>query len=483
MAAIFITAVYLLALFFLALFGLHKLYLLYLFRKHRQDPVERPPDPAVWPEVVVQLPIYNERYVIERLLRSVTRLNYPRQRLHIQVLDDSDDATASMAAGLVTLFRKQGFRIDHIRRSRRIGFKAGALQNGLTSSSAGVIAIFDADFAPPPDFLKRTVPYLLQDGVGMVQTRWGHINREYSLLTRLQALLLDGHFVIEHFARNRSGRFFNFNGTAGIWRRAAIEEAGGWRHDTLTEDLDLSYRAQLAGWRFVYLPEVVTPAELPAEINAFKNQQHRWAKGSIQTGRKLLPRIFRSELPLLVKLEAAIHLTNNLAYLLMAIPSLFVIPMLLLQVDLAVGRPLFVYLFVFFSATLSVCLYYGQAIRIVYGGIWPHILLLPAMMALGIGLTVNNGLAALEALFGMDSPFIRTPKFRIEQHHQTWKGKRYKADRRLLFIVELFLGVYFSWGIVLFLCNGFWWSLPFLLLFQTGFLYTAIQSFYQGLKT
>ncbi|MFZ5571717.1 MAG: glycosyltransferase [Thermodesulfobacteriota bacterium] len=481
MSAILITTVYLMALSSLSLFGLHKMFLLYLFRRHLGEPVVRPKDPAEWPEVVVQLPVYNERYVLHRLVRAVTRLEYPKRKLHIQVLDDSDDATSRLAAKLVAHFRKQGFRFDHVRRPHRNGFKAGALQHGLGISTAGIVAIFDADFLPPPDFLKRTVPHLLEEGVGMVQTRWGHLNREYSLLTRLQAVLLDGHFVIEHFARHRSGRFFNFNGTAGVWRREAIEEAGGWQHDTLTEDLDLSYRAQLRGWRFVYLPEVVAPAELPAEINAFKNQQHRWAKGSIQTGRKLLPRIWRSALPFPVKLEATVHLTGNLSYLLMAVPSLFLIPVSLLEVEPAVNRPLFLYLVVFFMASFSVCLYYGQAIRMVSGGLWPQVLLLPAVMALGIGLTVNNGLAVLEALLGWDSPFIRTPKFRIEGRRHTWKGKRYRADRRLLFLAEFFLGIYFSWGLLLFLQNGFWWSLPFLLLFQAGFLYTAVQSFHQGM--
>ncbi|RMH87206.1 MAG: glycosyltransferase, partial [Calditrichaeota bacterium] len=326
-----ILALYLIALSTLGLFGIHKYFLLYTFRKYKKHPLPSPESPAEWPRVTVQLPIYNERYVVKRLLKAVANLDYPREKLHIQVLDDSTDDTVKLTARLVEMLRRKGFRIEHIRRPNRVGFKAGALAYGMDHSTSEYFAIFDADFVPQPDFLKQTIPYLLQPGIGMVQTRWGHINRNYSLLTRLQAILLDAHFIIEHLSRNRSGRFFNFNGTAGVWRRQAILDAGGWQHDTLTEDLDLSYRAQIAGWRFIFLPHVVAPAELPAEMNAYKTQQHRWAKGAVQTALKLIPSIWRSDYPFYIRLEAIIHLCNNFAYLLMAVPAVLLVPVVKVQ--------------------------------------------------------------------------------------------------------------------------------------------------------
>ena len=285
----------------LALYGVHRLVLVVLYARHRRRGAPRPPAPEEWPRVTVQLPLYNELYVARRLIDAVCRLDYPRDRLEIQVLDDSTDETAEIVRAEVARRRAAGFAIHHLRRAERTGFKAGALAAGLERTGGELIAVFDADFVPGPEFLKAAVPYFADPRVGMVQGRWEHLNRDYSLLTRVQALLLDGHFVIEHAARNRAGCFFNFNGTAGVWRRAAIAAAGGWRHDTLTEDLDLSYRAQLAGWRFVYLPDLSVPAELPVDVGGFKSQQYRWAKGSIQTARKLLGRVLAAPLPLRVK--------------------------------------------------------------------------------------------------------------------------------------------------------------------------------------
>nr|HQV33332.1 glycosyltransferase family 2 protein [Calditrichia bacterium] len=319
---------------------------------------------------------------------------------------------------------------------------------------------------------------LIQPGVGMVQTRWGHINREYSLLTKLQAILLDAHFIIEHVARNRSGRFFNFNGTAGVWRRQAIVDAGGWQHDTLTEDLDLSYRSQLAGWKFIYLPEVVSPAELPAEMNGYKNQQHRWAKGSVQTGLKLIPDIWQSDFPLFVRLEAVIHLTNNFAYLLMAIPAILLVPVVKIQMTMGEvpWKLVFVYLLIFFGATLSVILYYGLTIKEHYGKLWPHIMSLPLLMALGTGMSLNNGRAALEALIGYQSEFKRTPKFRIEGNKGTWRRKLYRPGKSIQSLFELIIAAYFSYGWYFFVSQEVYYAMPFFLLFIVGFFYTSLGS-------
>ena len=309
---------YLVVLVGLSLYGLHRFCIVYLFLKHRRNAPQPLSEFTSLPKVTVQLPLYNEYYVVERLLQAVSELDYPRDLLQIQVLDDSTDETQVLSQRRVEELREQGFNTELIHRVDRSGFKAGALERGLRSCEGEFILILDADFVPHPDILKQTIHYFTDARVGMIQTRWGHINRTYSLLTRVQAMFLDGHLVLEQTARSRSGRFFNFNGTAGVWRKSCIESSGGWQHDTLTEDLDLSYRAQMNGWRFVFLSDLVTPAELPVDINGFKSQQHRWTKGSIQTCKKLLPSIWRSRLPLTVKMEATAHLTSNFAYLLLA---------------------------------------------------------------------------------------------------------------------------------------------------------------------
>jgi cellulose synthase/poly-beta-1,6-N-acetylglucosamine synthase-like glycosyltransferase len=312
------TICYLSVLFGLSAYGVHRYFIIYLFLKNRK----REPKPVrhfeQLPKVTMQLPIFNEIYVVERLLRSVSELDYPRELLQIQVLDDSTDDTRQITSDCAAELRSRGFSVDLIQRVDRVGFKAGALAVGLEAAEGEFVCILDADFVPCPDLLKRTIHFFTDPKVGMIQTRWGHLNRGYSLLTRVQAMFLDGHLLLEQTARSRSGRFFNFNGTAGLWRRSCIQEAGGWQHDTLTEDLDLSYRAQLVGWKFVFLADVVTPAELPVDMNGFKSQQHRWTKGSIQTCKKLLPKIWRSQLPLPIKLEATGHLMSNFAYLLLA---------------------------------------------------------------------------------------------------------------------------------------------------------------------
>jgi cellulose synthase/poly-beta-1,6-N-acetylglucosamine synthase-like glycosyltransferase len=322
----------------------------------------------------------------------------------------------------------------------------------------------------------------MQDRIGVVQTRWGHANRYYSLLTRLQGIFLDAHFNIEHLARHRSGRFFNFNGTAGVWRKKAIEDAGGWQHDTLTEDLDLSYRAQLAGWKFIYLPDVVAPAELPAEMNAYKSQQHRWAKGSVQTALKLYSKIMKSDFPLFIRVEAIIHLSNNLAYLLMVIPAALLIPILKFQLELNWNWLVIVYFLTFITSTLSVLFYYATSVKAAMGKLWPDVLYLPFLMAIGIGLSLNNSRAALEALFGYQTEFKRTPKFMLEGRDGSWKQKRYKPKKGYQHIFEFLAAIYFILGLIYYLSYGFYVSLPFFLLFQFGFFYMAFLSF-KGQKT
>ncbi len=476
METIIVFALYFLALSILALFGLHKYFLLYIFRKYRKQDLPSPGEPNEWPEATVQLPIYNERYVVKRLLKAVVSLDYPKDKLHVQVLDDSSDSTAVLAERLVSVLQRKGYRIERITRESRVGFKAGALENGLNQCQSEYLAVFDADFVPQPDFLKKTIPHLMQPGIGMVQTRWGHINRNYSLLTRLQAIFLDAHFLIEHFARNRSGRFFNFNGTAGVWRRQAIIDAGGWQHDTLTEDLDLSYRAQLKGWKFIFLPEVVSPAELPVEMNAYKGQQHRWSKGSVQTALKLIPTIWRSDLPFYIRLEAIIHLGNNFAYLLMAAPALLMVLVVKFTAGSGLLWPVIVYLFMFFAATFSVIVYYAHAIKASVGKLWPHALYIPLVMALGIGLSVNNGRAALEALLGHKSDFKRTPKYRIESRRDNWRKKTYRAGGNYLPVLELMFACYFTYGLIYFVSQGYFLSMPFFLLFQFGFFYIGFST-------
>ncbi|MCC7431076.1 glycosyltransferase family 2 protein, partial [bacterium] len=307
---------YYFALTILGIFGLHRFYIIFLFLKHKNKIPKPLKKFQKLPLITIQLPIFNELYVVERLITATLKIDYPKNLLEIQVLDDSTDETSEIAEKLVSKFKKEGFNIVYLHRKNRVGFKAGALEEGKKIAKGEFLAIFDSDFVPTPEILKEAIHFFTDEKIGMIQTRWGHLNRDFSLLTKIQAILLDGHFVVEQTARNRSGSFFNFNGTAGIWRKTAIETSGGWQHDTLTEDLDLSYRAQLKGWKFIFLSEIITPAELPVDMNAFKSQQHRWAKGSIQTMKKLLPAILSSDLPFKVKFEAFFHLTNNVAYLL-----------------------------------------------------------------------------------------------------------------------------------------------------------------------
>jgi len=419
-------------------------------------------------------------YVVERLIDAVARIDYPRDLLEIQVLDDSTDETQGIARSRVAWLKEQGVDITYLHRENRQGFKAGALQEGLARARGELVAVFDADFVPARDFLRRSVHFFTDDRIGMVQVRWEHLNREYSHLTQAQAIFLDGHFVIEHTARNRSGRFFNFNGTAGVWRRATIEDAGGWQHDTLTEDLDLSYRAQLRGWQFVYLPEVVSPAEVPVEMNAFKSQQHRWAKGSIQTARKLLPRILRSGLPREVKLEAFFHLTANFTYPLMILLTVLMPVSMVIRFKHGWYEVLLLDLPFFWTATMSVVVFYTASQREIGMAWWKQVKYLPFIMALGIGMCVNQSKAVIEALVGYETGFTRTPKTGMQGRDRSWLQKKYRTLLTAQPLLELALGAYLTSAIGFALDKGVYFSLPFLLLFQWGFFYVGLVSLLQG---
>jgi cellulose synthase/poly-beta-1,6-N-acetylglucosamine synthase-like glycosyltransferase len=474
---------YFLVMTILAVYGIHRYALVYNYYKNRKRVAGPPPEISVWPRVTVQLPIYNEKYVIERLVEAIAAFDYPHDLLDIQVLDDSTDETQEVAADCVERYRQLGIPISYIHRDNREGFKAGALQEGLKSARGEFVAIFDADFIPPVDFLRRTVPYFVDEKLAMVQTRWSYINRHYSALTEVEAILLDGHFVIEHSSRFRTGLFFNFNGTAGIWRRIAIEDAGGWQHDTLTEDTDLSYRAQLRGWHFTYLPEIDCPSELPVEMNAFKSQQARWAKGLMQTAKKILPRVLRSDMPAAVKAEAVFHLTANISYPLMVFMSIILLPAMIVRFYQGWVQVLIIDLPLFLASTCSISSFYLAAERALYPKTWKRTFLyLPFVMAVGIGLSVRNAMAVIEAIAGVKSEFVRTPKYRVEAGAQgagAWAKKKYHKSAGWMPFAEVGLGLYFAGTVFYALQNENYATVPFLLLFVWGYLYTGLMSLAQ----
>ena len=470
-------------------YGLHRFHMLALYRWYgKREPARRTlPDgnaaPEELPFITLQLPVFNERYVVERLIDAAARVDYPRSRFEIQVLDDSTDETTRLVDRCVASWRSRGVDIVHLHRTNRAGYKAGALDEGLRVAKGDFIVILDADFVPASDFLRRLLEGFSDEKVGVVQARWGHLNRDFSLLTRVQAILLDGHFVIEHTARNRSGRFFNFNGTAGMWRRTCLEDAGGWEHDTLTEDLDLSYRAQLRGWRFVYLRDLVVPAELPAEVHGFKSQQHRWAKGSVQTALKLAPRVSRSTVPNKIKLEAFAHLTANFCYPLLLLLSLLLWPSLWLRTHVLDAGSVTLFDFATFgAASIAIALFYLVAERAADPVGWKRrILDLPVVLALGIGLAVNNTIAVFEALVGKESPFVRTPKHAITGTSGTWRGKAYFSRKSITSILEVALGLYLVGTMVYSCTQGLYLGTPFIALFASGFLYIGTLSFAQAI--
>ncbi|MFM2418420.1 MAG: hypothetical protein RL385_3143 [Pseudomonadota bacterium] len=475
-----IIALYLAVLSILGVYGFHRAHLVYLFWRYRNNRVDPPGEFKDLPVVTIQLPMYNELFVAERLLESISELDYPKDKLELQVLDDSTDETSGIVAKKVAELSARGFDISHMHRTDRTGFKAGALEIGMKVARGDFLMVFDADFMPSKDIVRRLIHHFTDPKVAMVQARWDHLNRDYSMLTRAQALMLDGHFVIEHIARNRSGRFFNFNGTAGIWRKTAIIDAGGWQHDTITEDMDLSFRAQIRGWKFVYVPEAVAPAEVPCEMNSFKGQQFRWAKGSAQTTKKILPMVLKADLPLRIKLEAIFHLTNNFAYLFLVALACLQLPNMLLRRD--IDNPMLLLLDVplFLATSGSIVLFYLSTHHFLYRSVWDAVKRLPLMMALGIGLSLNNAHAVLEGLLSGDAEFVRTAKHGVTKNSDSWKkNKSYLGSVNVATVLEILFGLYFVFTIGLAAYTGAWMSIPFLVLFMVGFLYVGVLSIYQ----
>ncbi|MSO20203.1 MAG: glycosyltransferase [Acidobacteria bacterium] len=493
---LFVLVPYFTILIILAILGVHRYYMMYLYYRNRTprlSPIQDVPVPlgkfSDLPRVTIQLPIFNERYVAERMIEEACKIEYPSERLDIQVLDDSTDETAALARDCVERYAALGHPITYLHRTNREGYKAGALAEGLLQAKGEFVAIFDADFLPPADFLARTIDHFTDPKVALVQTRWTYLNRHFSWLTEVQAILLDGHFVYEHIARTKTGRFFNFNGTAGIWRRVAIDQAGGWEHDTLTEDADLSYRAQLLGWKFVYRPDIECLSELPVEMNAFKTQQARWAKGLIQVGMKILPRVLRSDAPRHVKTEAFYHMTANLSYPLMIVLALLSFPAMIIRFYQGWFQMLYIDLPLMAAATLSVSAFYMGSQRELFPDDWKRSFrYLPLILATGVGLTLTNSWAVFEALMGKQSEFVRTPKYSLEaQRNQTGRsvGPRffrnvYRKRAHWVAMLEVALGVYFLYTVYFAIASANYATAFFLSLFVLGYLGTGLISLFQG---
>lgn len=435
-----LTAIYVVCALLLTLYGIGALVLLITYLRHRHQKIAAPMA-AILPSVAVQLPIFNEMYVVERLLESVAALDYPRDRLTIQVLDDSTDETTALVAKKVEEIQARGLNIQHVRRASRKGYKAGALAHGLTLlKNVEMVAVLDADFVPPPDFLQRTIPPLVHDpGLGVVQARWGHLNSDENLLTMGQMLALDGHFVVEQTARNRAGWLMNFNGTGGVWRVSAIQDAGGWQDATLTEDLDLSYRAQLKGWRFLYLSDVVVPGELPPHMAAYKQQQARWAKGGTQCMSLLLRQVWTSRrLTLMQRIMGTMHLCQYIVHPLIIVMMLLTPPLLIANVlqNLALG-PLSL-------AALGPPFIFVVSQRALYKDWYKHLRAMPALMALGTGMAWSNSRAVISGLFGRKEEFKRTPKYASQR-----QGNKYVQRLNSNMFCEIGLAIYALAGVVL----------------------------------
>ena len=443
--------------------GFIMLYYQHKFKNKQSNPLQKIDTTKT---VTIQLPLYNEMYVAERLINAVCKLDYPKNNLEIQVLDDSTDETVQIVANIVKQKRNEGFLISHIQRKNRIGYKAGALKNGLGKSKGEFIAIFDADFIPPSDFLKNTLPHFYSKNIGMVQTRWTHINENHSLLTRVQAFALNGHFAIEQKVRNDSGFFINFNGTAGIWRKECIENSGNWEMDTITEDLDLSYRAQIKGWEFVFLKDVTTPAELPTE--------------AIETAKKLLPSIWTSNLSTRLKLQSTFHLTNNLVFPFVLIVALLNLPLLFIKQS-GNFNTYFNYSSIFILAFISTFLLYTTAQKNIYDDWIKRIFVFPFFLFGTMGLALNNTKAVIEGIFGKGSEFVRTPKFVTKNNFSKKNKYALKSKFSLLLFIEIFFAFYSLIGVGMSIYYYELLALPFNLMFFFGFFSIAFLSFKQVL--
>lgn len=461
--------IYTICLIYVTIFCLMQMHLLFKYNMaHRKMDSRQSTETKEWPMVTVQLPVYNEKYVIERLIDCIANLDYPRSKLHIQILDDSNDETTSLARNKVEEYQALGYSIELIRRPVREGFKAGALQYGMQTVKGDFIAIFDADFLPLPSFLKRTIPHFDDPQTGVVQTKWEHINQDYSLLTELQAFQLNVHFTIEQTGREYAGYFLQFNGTAGVWRRQTIEDAGGWQADTLTEDLDLSYRAQLRKWKIHYLEDLGSPAELPAEMNGLKSQQHRWMKGGAETARKIVPELWRSELPLKQKFHSTIHLLSSAVFLFVFILGVFSVPMAYFLHSYGWSSKLFS---VFFIGLLSIiAVYYVANVQASwkeqsgFKSIFKFLFLFPLFLALSMGLSLHNSIAVLQGYLGKKSPFVRTPKFNLQEIGDKIKQKSYLNYKlNWITISEGLLCLYFILAII----YGIMMGIPTFLFFHS----------------
>ena len=487
-ALIIVIAIYVLCSLVLLAFGAQCYLLTYLFlRKRRQRVgIQRETmkyyynvtDENQYPKVVTQLPMFNERQVAQRVIEAAAAMDYPRSRHEIQVLDDSTDETVGYVDETVNRLRGQGYHVSIVRRTDRTGFKAGALQHGLKFTDGEFVAIFDADFVPSVDFLRRALAFFVKrPRLGLVQGRWTHLNKNASLITRGQAMGIDGHFMIEQAARSWNGLFMNFNGTAGVFRRSAIESCGGWQHDTLTEDMDLSYRMQLDDWETEYVPDIEVPAEIPEDINAFKNQQFRWAKGSIQTAIKIIPMLAKKKMPKFKFFQAVLHLTHYMVHPLMLILALLTMPVLYF---VKVNLPLAWFaglICTMVLATSGPATMYMVAQHYIGNRIRQQIMLIPAMMLIGTGLAVNNGKAVFEALLKRASPFYRTPK-KGESRYTTG----YRPVKDVTCIIEILIGFYCLASFQLFLGYANFLVSPFLMLYSSGFLFVGVISFIHSRK-
>lgn len=478
----FILIAYIICLSILFIFGAHGFVMIYHYYRHRNE-VEGDLPLNETPMVTIQLPLFNEMYVVRRLIDASCSIEYPKDKLEIQVLDDSTDETVDLVASIVREKQAKGFNIIHAHRKNRQGFKAGALKEGLKTAKGEFVAIFDADFIPKPEFLIKTIPYFFADAkIGMVQTRWEHLNGDYSLMTRTQAMALDGHFVIEQNIRNKAGYFINFNGTGGVWRKSTIMDAGNWQSDTLTEDLDLSYRAQLRGWKFKFLRDVTSPAELPAEINALKSQQFRWTKGAIETARKLLPMVWKSNIPFRIKFHSTFHLTNNIVFPFIILASILNVPLTFIKHG-GQYNAYFDFMSVFVLAFIGSFLFYLYSQKDIYSDWRKRIMLFPVFMAGSMGFAVNNSKAVLEGLFKRKSEFVRTPKYGIEGKKSQWNDKKYVPVKfSWTVLIEIGLALYCFFGVLSSLYYLEIAAVPFQLLFTAGYGFVALMSVQQALE-
>lgn len=469
---------YILSLTVLMFFASHGFVMIYYLRKYYNNDMTSSKDFLKDRKVTIQLPLYNELYVVERLIDAVCKIEYPKHLLEIQVLDDSTDETVELVERVVAAKKSEGFDIKQIRRENRVGYKAGALKEGLLTASGDFIAIFDADFIPNEDFLIQTLPHFYHSKIGMVQSRWEHLNESYSLLTKVQAMALNGHFVIEQSVRNKAGFFINFNGTGGVWRKECIEDAGNWQDDTITEDLDLSYRAQLKGWKFIYLRDITTPAELPSEMNALKAQQFRWTKGAIETMKKILPLVWKSKIPMRIKLQSTFHLSNNLVFPFILLAGILNVPLIFIK-NAGPYDFFFNVMAIFVLGFISSFLMYLYAQKEVHSDWRKRMVLFPLFMAGSMGFALNNSRAVIEGLMNKKSEFVRTPKFKVEKKSDSINMNKYlkgvKVDASAF--VELLLAIYCLIGVIASIYFLEFAALPFQLMFFLGFSFVSLLSF------